>query len=109
MQSDNRREKTMSLRIGVPIKVIEAHLAVLFVTIIQPTRGKHAFERVLEAGYIIAKNLLRGWYAMYGGTNTDDCEAGAFDGADVAKLEEQVIEAANRTKEKVLAEANLPG
>jgi hypothetical protein len=99
----------MSLRIGVPIKVIEAHLAVLFVTIIQPTRGKHAFERVLEAGYTIAKRLLRGWYAMYGGTNTDDCEAGAFDRTDVAKLEEQIIEVANRTKGKVLAQAELPG
>ena len=98
----------MSLRSGVPIKVIQAHLAVLFVTIIQPTRGKHAFERVLRAGYTIAENLLRGWYEMYGETNTDYCDAGAFGRTDVAKLEEQVIEAAHRTKEEVLAEAELP-
>jgi hypothetical protein len=46
---------------------------------------------------------------MYGATNTDHCEAGAFGQSDIATLEDKLIEAANKMRDDILRQAELPG
>jgi hypothetical protein len=99
----------MSLISGVPIAVIGQHLAVLYAITINPERGKHAFEHVYRVGEAVAAEIIAPWYEMYGSTNTDHCEAGAFGQSDVATLEDKLIEAANKMRDDILREAELPG
>jgi len=94
----------MSLIRGVDLAVIEEHLAVLYTITVAPDR-RHRLEQVLFAGRSVANEVMKPLYEIYGPCNQDGDDYSAFDGSDVAKLEDTVIGVAEKKRDEVLFNA----
>ena len=94
----------MSLIRGVELVVIEERLAVLYTITVAPDR-RHRLEQVLFEGRAVANEIMKPLYEICGPCNHDGDDFSAFDGSDVAKLEDAVVAVAEKQREEVLFNA----